>query len=340
MEPGHHRRAARLRPSRRERVGRSSSCTRPRRSSRRWFSSSFLCRGSAAWTAGSGRSSTGATRRQALLRADAARDSDARAHQHQHLRGRALCVPARRPSSRRPRSRRRSASTCSPGHVLRRGRDRALPDALPLRRRRKPALVQGHDRRRPSPDRVPPPAGRRGGSRARATDRPLALRARSLHGRQHRRRPVPRRLLPRAHVQRLDAPALARLLQPAAELGADHGRPRHGGAERGARRRPLPGRRLGDSIGDVPRQRRRRRPPGRDAPQPGPRVAAPGRRLDRAHPGRLRNRRGRGVRRLVALDDVLGRELWAQIVSLAVGLVVGSAPTWRGAALGVPELEA
>ena len=51
---------------------------------------------------------------QALLRADAARDSDARAHQHQHLRGRALRVPARRPRPRRRRSRRRSASTCSP----------------------------------------------------------------------------------------------------------------------------------------------------------------------------------------------------------------------------------
>ena len=69
-----------------------------------------------------------------------------------------------------------------------------------------------------------------------------AVRARPDPGGRRRAR----RVLARAHVQRVDADAEPRLLQPAVALDPDLGRARQPRPERGARRRLLPGRHLGD----------------------------------------------------------------------------------------------
>ena len=90
------------------------------------------------------------------------------------------------------------------------------------------------------------PAARRLG-RPRRADRPAALRARRVRARPDaRRRGRARRLLDRAHLQRDDADAEPRLLQPAVAVDPDRRRAREPRAERRALRDLLPGRRVGD----------------------------------------------------------------------------------------------
>ena len=128
-----------------------------------------------------------------------------------------------------------------------------------------------------APDQLPAPARRSLLDRPGRADRPPALPARRVRARADaRRRRRARGLLGRAHLQRDDADAEPRLLQPAAAVGPDRDRAREPRAQRRALRRLLPRRHLGDPVRDLAREHRRRR----DAalrPAPPDRPARPGR---------------------------------------------------------------
>ena len=95
--------------------------------------------------------------------------------------------------------------------------------------------------------------------RSRRADRPAALRARRFRARPDaRRRGRARRLLDRAHLQRDDADAESRLLQPAVAVDPHARRAREPRAERRFLRDLLPGRRVGDPLCDLARQHCRR----------------------------------------------------------------------------------
>ena len=134
-----------------------------------------------------------------------------------------------------------------------------------------------HRQHRAPPDRLPADSRIGRLRRARRPDRPDHLRARRLHGeRRQRRRSLPRGVLARARLQRLDADADPWLLRPAVELAAHRDRSRDADPQRDPRRRVLSGRSLGHPVRDVarehrrhgvprllPRQARRRHPPAR-----------------------------------------------------------------------------
>ena len=132
----------------------------------------------------------------------------------------------------------------------------------------------------------------------------------------------------RADVQRDDADAEPRVLQPPVELDPDARRAREPVREPRARPRLRAARRLGDPARDVAREHRRHR----DAARP----AAPARRPDPLRRDRRvvvadRDRRAaspapRRSASGTALDDALGRGLLGQLVSLGVGLDRGRRP--------------
>ena len=119
---------------------------------------------------------------------------------------------------------------------------------------------------RAAPDQLPADPGRRRLRRPRRADRPAALRARCLRARpDDDRRRCARRLFARSHLQRDDADAEPRLLQPPGPVGADVHRARARRSQHGALRSLLPRRRLGDPACDLAGEHRRRRAPVRGA---------------------------------------------------------------------------
>ena len=97
-----------------------------------------------------------------------------------------------------------------------------FPALARLAARERPRRVPRHRQHRSAPDRLPPHPGIGRLRRPRRADRPARLPARRVHrSRRHGRRGVPRRVLARARVQRLDADADEGLLRPAVELASD-----------------------------------------------------------------------------------------------------------------------
>ena len=186
--------------------------------------------------------------------------------------------------------------------------------ALAARRPQRRGRLPGDGLAGPAPDRLLLlPASAVGAVLAVPIVRPLparGLRRRSDPGRGRRLRG----LRARAHLQRDDADAQPRVLQPPVRVGADGDRAREPRAQRGAERRPLP--RLGNPARDLDRQHRRHcraaRPSG-DAS--GGSTAVPlvlpphQRRRRRRRRGGLRDlvRAGRALRSLARRADPLGR---------------------------------
>ena len=115
--------------------------------------------------------------------------------------------------------------------------------------------------RRAAADQLPARPGGVGLDRARRADRAAALRARRLRaGPDDRRRRRARRVLDRAHLQRDDADAEPRLLQPAVALGADARRARRISVLNAALYFvALPRRHVGHPARDLAREHRGRR---------------------------------------------------------------------------------
>ena len=181
-----------------------------------------------------------------------------------------------------------------------------------------------HGVARRAADRVPARAveHRRRGAR-RAADAP-DLPARRVHGRPDAGRGgVARRVRARADVQRDDADAEPRVLQPAVELDPDARRAREPVREPRARPRVRAARRLGHPARDVARQHRRHR----DAARPAPAACRPdplrrGRRLVVADRGRACSRAARRSASGTGSTTRSAAALLGQIVSLGLGLTV------------------
>ena len=141
------------------------------------------------------------------LHADAARHADARTDQRERRDRHAGRLAPRRPRPRACGDQLGFPALHAPaGNVLGRRRDGAVPGARPSRRTQRPRRLQGDDQHRPAPDRLPPDPRRDHLDRPRDADRAARLRARSVHReRRHGRRRLPRRLLARTRLQRLDA---------------------------------------------------------------------------------------------------------------------------------------
>ena len=108
------------------------------------------------------------------------------------------------------------------GDVLRRRRDGALPVAGAALHARRHGGLPGDRLHGVAADQLPARPGGGGLDRARGADRAAALRARCLRaGPDDRRRRRVGRVLDRPHLQRDDADAEPRLLQPPGALGAD-----------------------------------------------------------------------------------------------------------------------
>ncbi len=199
-------------------------------------------RGCAGSTAGCGLRSTCATGRAAGLRADAAGHARTRPDQRQRGDRHARRVEADRPAtSRRPRSTRPSASTCS-----RRGCSRSR--SRPCSSRRSlgspraatwPASAHTVSLGLRQINFLLVPGRGRLGRLAEPIVRLLYQRG-AFEPDQTTSSRRARGLLARARVQRDDADAQPRLLQPAVAMDADADRPRRPRAERRALRRPLP----------------------------------------------------------------------------------------------------
>ena len=152
------------------------------------------------------------------------------------------------------------------------------------------------------------------------TDRAAPVSARRVHGRPDRgRRRGTRRLLDRPDVQRDDADAEPRVLQPSIALDPDVDRAREPRVPDRPERGVLPARRVGDPARDVAREprrddRARRRLPPADRPA----RRAPRARHVRADPRRVRRSRALPPSGSWYLsDDALGRSICAQIVSVS-----------------------
>jgi hypothetical protein len=144
------------------------------------------------------------------------------------------------------------------GDVLGRDRDRSVSVALTVRLPpRHPGLPRHGLARRRARSRSC--SCRRASSRSSWPSRSRGSSTSAARSRPTRRRSSrrPRRLRRRAHVQRDDADAEPRVLQPAVELAADRRRAREPLPERRARRRVLAGRDVGDRALDLARQPRR-----------------------------------------------------------------------------------
>ena len=162
------------------------------------------------------------------LRADDPRHPRARPDQLQRGRRHALRLAAARSGARADGDRQGVPRLHAPaGDLLRRDRHRAVPDAVAARGPRRLGRLPRHGRARAAADGLPPDPGERDGRRARDADRAAALPARRVHARaDDRRRRRARRVLARPHVQRRDADAEPRVLQPAGELDSDGRRAR------------------------------------------------------------------------------------------------------------------
>ncbi len=196
---------------------------------------------------------------QAHLQAHGAGDARPRADQRQRRDRHLLRLPLHQRQPRPDRDPERIPHLHAPaGHVLRRGRDRPLPLAVASGCAGRTRRLPRDARARAAPDRLPPHPGRRPERRARRADRPPPLPARRLAPEGHAgRRLVSRRLQRRARLQRRDADAQPRLLQPAVQLGADGDRAREPVPERAPRPRVLPPGNLGYPALDGAREHRR-----------------------------------------------------------------------------------
>ncbi len=204
---------------------------------------------------------------QAGLQADGAGDARARPDQRQRRDRHCLRLQADRPDDRTERDRQGLPRLhAAPGDVLGRSRDDPVSVAGSPGDTGRPRRLPRHGLDRPPSDQLPADPGRRrlrGSGRA---DHPAALRARCVRARSDaRRRRCARCVLARADLQRDDADAESRLLQPPGAVGPDVRRPRGRRVEHGALRRPLPRRRLGHPARDLAREHRGGRTPLRRA---------------------------------------------------------------------------
>ena len=204
------------------------------------------------------------------IHADGAGDDRARPDQLQPGHRLHLRLEADRPRAGSERDRQGLQDLhAAPGHVLRRGRDRALPVAVPAGSARRRGRLPPHGRRRAAPDRVPARSGQRLLGRIGRADRAPHLSARRVRSRSDAGRGrCPGRLRLRPHVQRDDADAEPRLLQPPVALGAHRGRAREPRPQRRARLGLLSLRHVGHPTLDDRRQHRRHGSAPRAAPTP------------------------------------------------------------------------
>ena len=308
LEPHDHRLAGRLRPALRQRRGSALRLRgrHPRRHGHPGGHARLVAAGER--RAHPGRARPARPGAQARLRPHAPDHPRRRAHQlqprHQHV----LRVPIRRPDARAERHRRRISHLHAPaGDLLRRRRHRPLPEALAARRTQRHRGVPGDGLAWAPTDRLPASAGERRGRRPRRPDRQAALRARGLRRRSDRRRRGRLRgLRARADLQRDDADAQPRVLQPPVGLGPDGDRAREPRPQRRPQRGALPRRGLGHSPRHLDRQHRRHRCAARPLPPATRADARPGARLVlHAHLRRCGRRRRRGLRGLVPVGRAL-----------------------------------